>query len=144
MKKIMFLSVGLCALVFAGCTTISSTQKFNGMNLAGSSNEKAVCFTHVKMTGWYFFGLPIIVGSAAEDGKCAMFMYTQTTENVVALLTREAKSKGAVRVNDVVVTESSGGFPLFFSSLMIQASGVGVRSKNEAVKQAKMQYEQAF
>ena len=53
-KKIAVIAAA--AALFAGCTTIESTQKFNAVNL-GNSEEKAVCQTFVEMTGYYFLGL---------------------------------------------------------------------------------------
>ncbi len=133
----------LAGTMFCGCTTVESTQKFNALGL-GTPNEKAVCQTFVEIPGYYFWGLPLLVGSAAGDGKCALFQYTGTTENVVNLLTREAKSKGAARVINVqcTVTETPVCFFLLTRRSM-QASGTGVRSKDAAVKNAVHQYEMA-
>ena len=84
MKKSIFCAALAAIAVLSGCTSVESTQKFNGLGLGGKE-EKAVCLTHVTMTGFYFFGLPIIVGSAAEDGKSAVFMDTLKAEHAVAL-----------------------------------------------------------
>ena len=46
----------------SGCTSVESTQRFNGVGLAGQE-ERARCLTHVEIPGWYIFGLPIIVGT---------------------------------------------------------------------------------
>lgn len=82
-------------VLMSGCTTVESTQKFNAVNVCNTSSERPVCQTHVVMTGYYFLGLPTLVGSAAGDGKASIFQNTLTTENVVSLLTREVKAKGA-------------------------------------------------
>ncbi|MDD3885547.1 MAG: hypothetical protein PHI35_01600 [Victivallaceae bacterium] len=139
MKKSIFAVAMLGLAVLTGCTSVESTQKFNALGLATPS-EKAVCYTHVTIEGLYFFGFPIIVGSAAEDGKCAAFMNTVTVENAVALLTREAKARGAARVNGVS-TDYDGSRWMFFSLRSVQASGTAVRSKGEAMRNAQRQYD---
>ena len=141
MKKSIFYVALAAIAVLSGCTSVESTQKFNGLGL-GDNEEKAVCLTHVTMTGFYFFGLPIIVGSAAEDGKSAVFMDTLKAEHAVALLTREAKSRGAARVSNVVVNYNDIPILLpFMSHRIYQASGVGVRTKKEAVRNAQTEFE---
>ena len=141
MKKSIFYVALAAIAVLSGCTSVESTQKFNGLGL-GDNEEKAVCLTHVTMTGFYFFGLPIIVGSAAEDGKSAVFMDTLKAEHAVALLTREAKSRGAARVSNVVVNYNDTPILLpFMSHRIYQASGVGVRTQKEAVRYAKTEFE---
>ena len=120
----------------SGCTSVESTQRFNGVGLAGEE-ERARYLTHVEIPGWYIFGLPIIVGSAAGDGKTAIFKNTLTTENVVGLLTQELRRQGAVRAINVSVY--SNEVPVVGSLLskrILQATGTGVISRNEAVVQA--------
>lgn len=141
MKKNIVCAALAAVALLTGCTSIESTQKFNGLGL-GNKEEKAVCLTHVTMTGFYLFGLPIIVGSAAEDGKSALFMDNLKAEHAVALLTREAKARGAARVSNVVVNYND--FPMllpFVSKRIYQASGVGVRTQKEAVRYAKTEFE---
>ena len=141
MKKCI-LGIALAVVaILSGCTTVESTQKFNGLGL-GDKEEKAVCLTHVTISGFYFFNVPIFVGSAAEDGKSAVFMDTLKAEHAVALLTREIKARGGARVSNVVVNYSE--YPIFypfFSSRIYQASGVGVRTQKEAVRYAQTQFE---
>ena len=130
----------LAGAMFCGCTTVESTQKFNALGL-GTPNEKAVCQTFVEIPGYYFWGLPLLVGSAAGDGKCALFQYTGTTENVVNLLTREAKKRGAARMIDVQVTTSEHTVFPFITKEVIQGSGIGVRTKAQAAKQAQVEFD---
>lgn len=131
MKKSLFvyLAAAAGAMILAGCTSVESTQKFNAINVCNTSAERPVCQTHVVMTGYYFLGLPTLVGSAAGDGKASLFQDTLTTENVMSLLTSEVKSKGATRLLNVQVQSSSQSMTLlpFFSERSIQASGTGVR-----------------
>lgn len=137
-KKIAVIAAA--ATLFAGCTTIESTQKFNAVNL-GNSEEKAVCQTFVEMTGYYFLGLPIIVGSAKGDGQFTFFRYNLTNENVVFLLTRAVKSHGANRMINVQVNAHSAPtiFP-FVTYRNIQGSATGLRSKRAAIKQVQQEF----
>ena len=139
MKKTLLLAAA--ALLLAGCTTVESTQRFNALGL-GTPQEKAVCFTTVQISGLYFFGLPIMTGGNKGDGDWSLFHWQLTTNNVVYLLTKEAKSKGAARVINVQVSRDSTalGLPFFFFNT-IQASGTGVRTKSAAVNQAAQQYD---
>ena len=90
-KTLLLLTVAaVTAAIFAGCTTVESTQKFNRVSL-GSGNEKAVCQTFVEIPGYYFFGIPIVVGSIKGDGSWTMFRDNVTTENAIYLLTKEIK-----------------------------------------------------
>ena len=127
MKKMFVLCGALVAALLSGCSTVESTQKFNALGL-GTPNEKAVCHTYVQISGVFLFGLPIVVGSPKGDNEWTMFQWTLNDENVVYMLTKEAKSKGAARVNSVTVSHTHDTvFPPFVSYQTIQASGVGVR-----------------
>ena len=140
MKKIIF-AMAAAAFLLTGCTSIESTQKFNALGL-GTPNEKAVCQTFVQISGWFCFGLPIIVGSNKGDNEWTLFEWSLTTENVVYLLTKEVKSKGAARVINVQVARTSSPllFPIF-TYATIQASGTGVRTKGAAIRQAVQNYD---
>ena len=128
-------------IVFTGCTTVESTQKFNRMGL-GTPNEKAICQTHVEIPGYFFFGLPIVVGSPAGDGEWTMFRYNLTAENAIYLLTKEAKARRAARVVNVnVMTTETAIFPPFLTKRTIQASGTGVRTKGAAIEHAASEYD---
>ena len=129
-----------CAF-FAGCTSIESTQKFNAIQL-GTQNEKHICQSHVSIPGYFVFGLPFVVGSAKGDGQSTMFRYNLTTENVMYLLTKEVKSKGASRLINVTVSSTTNHllFPIL-SYKTIQASGTGVGSRRAAIRQAENAYD---
>ena len=133
MKKMVVLCGVLALALLSGCTTVESTQKFNALGL-GAPNETSVCQTYVEIPGVFLFGLPIIVGSPKGDGSWTMFQWTLNNENVIYMLTKEAKSKGAARVADVTVSRTHDTLLLFphLSYQTIQASGVGVRIKGSA------------
>ena len=138
LKKITILTFAL--LLFTGCTVIDSTQKFNAVNL-GTSDEKAVCQTYVEIPGFFFLGLPIVVGSPKGDGQFSFFRFNLTNENVIYLLTRTVKSHGANRMINVHVstTDQFLGFP-FLSYRTIQGSATGLRGKSAAIKQVQQEF----
>ena len=145
MKKSLFAVAGAAALSLSvfltGCTTVESTQKFNRMGL-GTPNEKAVCQTYVEISGLFFLGLPIFVGSPHGDGEWTMCRYNLTAENVTYLLTREAKSRKAARVVNVNINRTKN---IMMMGLMtyetIQASGTGVRTRGAAIDNAAREFD---
>ena len=139
MKKII-LSLAAAALLLAGCTSVESTQNFNGL-ACGTPTEKATCQILIQIPGYYFFGLPIVTGDLA-DGKFTFFTFTQTTDNAVWLLTKEAKSKGATRLinQNMVMIESFVPFP-FVSKKILNVSATCVRSRSAAVRHARESYD---
>ena len=141
MKKILMpAAVVILAAVFAGCTSVESTQKFNRMGL-GTPNEKAICQTFVEIPGYYFFGLPIVVGSTKGDGTWTMFRNNLTAENAVYLLTKETKARRAARVTNVHVCSTETFIFFGLTRRTIQASGTGVRTKGAALDNAAREYD---
>lgn len=139
MKKSL-LALAAAGLLLAGCTSIESTQNFNGL-ACGTPTEKGTCQIMIQIPGYYFFGLPIITGDLA-DGKFTFFTYTQTTDNAIWLLTKEAKSKGATRIinQHLVMQECFVPFP-FVSKKILNVSATGVRSRSAAVRHARESYD---
>ena len=141
MKKRLLYSLAIVtAAVFTGCTTVESTQKFNRMGL-GTPNEKAVCHTFVEIPGYYFFGLPIFVGSTRGDGTGTVFRNNLTAENAIYLLTKEAKMRKAARVVNVQVSSSENFIFFGICRRTIQASGTGVRTRGSALDNAAKEYD---
>ena len=136
-KKLFVLFAAV--LLFTGCTTIESTQKFNAIDL-GSSEDKAVCQTFVEIDGLFFCGLPLIVGSARGDGQCAFFRYNLNNENIVYLLTRAVKSHGATRMTNVQVNSHTVPIFLLFSYRSMQGSATGLRGKSAVMRQVKSEF----
>ena len=129
MKSVILAAACAVSAIFAGCTTVESTQVFNRMGL-GTPNEKAVCQTHVEIPGYFFFGLPIVTGSPKGDGEWSLFRYNLTTENAVYLLTKEAKARQAARVVNVHVYKTESLTPFFLvTRRTVQASGTGVGNR---------------
>ena len=141
MKKIFAAAAAaLIVAVFTGCTTVESTQKFNRMGL-GTPNEKAVCHTFVEIPGYYFFGIPIFVGSTRGDGTGTVFRNNLTAENAIYLLTKEAKMRKAARVINVQVNSSESFIFFGICRRTIQASGTGVRTRGSALDNAAREYD---
>ena len=141
MKKMLLYSLAIAtAAVFTGCTTVESTQKFNRMGL-GTPNEKAVCHTFVEIPGYYFFGLPVFVGSTRGDGTGTVFRNNLTAENAIYLLTKEAKMRKAARVVNVQVSSSESFIFFGICRRTIQASGTGVRTRGSALDNAAEEYD---
>lgn len=140
MKKLFLLGTAVSAMIFAGCTTVESTQKFNRMGL-GTPNEKAVCQTYVEIPGYYLFGIPIFVGSTKGDGEGTMFRNNLTAENVIYLLTKEAKARKAARVVNVHVSSSESFIFFGIHKKTMQASGTGVRTRGSALDNAAREYD---
>ena len=140
MKKTLFSIAAAAGLFLTGCTSVESTQNFNGL-ACGTPTEKATCQILVQIPGFYFLGLPIVAGGLG-DGKFTFFTYTQTTDNADCLLTKEAKSKGATRMvnQSLVVSETYIPFP-FVSKVILSASATGVRSRSAALRQASENYD---
>lgn len=142
MKNVSLVLIGaaLCGGLLTGCTSVESTQKFNAIGL-GTADEKAVCLAYVEIPGYYFFGLPIITGSAMGDGSMSVFMDNLKAEHAIHLLTSEAKRRGAARMVEVQIGRSEQTIGPFVTKSVMFASGVGVRTKAQAVKQAQTQFE---
>lgn len=142
MKKTfsLLIAAAITAAFFTGCTTVESTQKFNRVSL-GSGNEKAVCQTFVEIPGYYFFGLPIVVGSVKGNGTWTMFRDNVTTENAVYLLTKEIKDRRAARAINVHVNSTENFFFIGLYRRAIQASGTGVRTRGSALDNAAQEFD---
>ena len=141
MKKVMLFAAAAIAAIITGCTTVDSTQVFNRMGLTANPSEKAVCVTHVEIPGYYFFGLPIFVGSTRGDGEGTVFRNNLTAENAIYLLTKEAKMRKAARVVNVQVHSTESFIFFGICRRTIQASGTGVRTRGSALDNAAREYD---
>lgn len=145
MKKMIALACGSVAVLglLAGCTSVDSTQKFNQVKLTELNGGKAVCQTLVEIPCYTFWGLPIIGGSAAGNGKMAIFQNNTDTESVMHLLTREILSKNGTRVINVQTSVFEMPVMLgLFTKRVMQASGTGVSFRQEMVKRAGQEFDQ--
>lgn len=144
MKKFAALCFcGAAALaMLSGCTSVESTQKFNGLGLSDRA-DKAVCHTFVEIPCYTFWGIPIIGGSAAGSGKISIFQNNADVESAMHLLTSEIRSKNGARVINAqtFMIEQPALLGLLTKRVM-QASGTGVRTRTEARDRALQQFDQ--
>ena len=134
---------GAAALVvLSGCTSVESTQKFNGLGLSERA-DKAVCHTFVEIPCYTFWGLPILGGSASGSGKMSIFQNNANVESAMHLLTSEIRSKNGARVINAQTFATEQPVMLgLFSKRVMQASGTGVRTRGEARDRAIQQFDQ--
>ncbi len=132
MVKIMFSMVAAIALtmVFSGCSTVRSTQTFNGMGTTVAPKVQTVAHINSQIYGAYLFNaFPIFSGSPNDTGKSAAFRDTVTLDNAMYMLTKTAREGGANRVVDIESRYSSTWVPLglVFWVREIQVSGTAVK-----------------
>jgi len=138
MNKIFTWACGSAAALglLPGCTSVDSTQKFNGLGLSDRA-DKAVCHSFVEIPCYSIWGLPIIGGSAVGDGKMSIFQNNADVTSAMHLLTKEIRSKNGARViNAQTFMTETTIFPGLISKRVMQASGTGVRTRNEAMSRA--------
>ena len=132
MVRIMFSLVAAIALTagFSGCSTVRTTQTFNGMGATTAPKVQAVAHINSQIYGAYLFNaFPIFSGSPNDTGKSAAFKDTVTLDNSMYLLTRAAREDGANRVIDIQSRYSSTWVPfgLIFWVREIEVSGTAVK-----------------
>lgn len=130
-KSLLTLSTVVCALVvISGCTSVRTTEKFNGLELTAVPKAKTVVHINSKMFGVYLFNcIPMCTGSAAGAGKTSVFKDNVTIDNAMLLMTAEARNAGCNRVLDVSSRTESTWIPflLFFWKREVQVSGNGIK-----------------
>ena len=132
MVRILFSLAAAIALtaVFTGCSTVRTTQTFNGMGMTTAPKVQTVAHINSQIYGAYLFNaFPIFSGSPNDTGKSAAFKDTVTLDNGMYLLTRAAREDGANRVIDVQSRYSSNWVPysLIFWVREIEVSGTAVK-----------------
>ena len=132
MVRIVFSLVAAIALTagFTGCSTVRSTQTFNGMGTTTTPKVQTIAHVNAQIYGAYLFNaFPFFSGSPNDTGKTAAFRDTVTLDNGMYLLTKSAREDGANRVIDVQSHYSSNWCPLGFIFWVreIQVSGTAVK-----------------
>lgn len=132
MVRIMFSLVAAVALTigFTGCSTVRTTQTFNGMGTTTASKVQTVAHINSQIYGAYLFNaFPIFSGSPNDTGKSAAFRDTVTLDNGMYLLTKAAREDGANRVIDIQSRYSSNWCPYGFIFWVreIEVSGTAVK-----------------
>jgi hypothetical protein len=128
MKSHMFvLAVALLAVLVAGCASVDTGKKLNGVDLASGGTDIA----HVNAESWgiYFLPMfPLLTGDTSSvAGGMAVLSDTCKVEPVVDMATKAAKELGAKRLDDLVSNRTSIWIPPFFWYKSVQASGNAIK-----------------
>lgn len=130
-KSLLTLSVVVCTLAaISGCTSVRTTEKFNGLELTAAPKAKTVVHVNADIYGVYLFNcIPMCTGSAAGAGKTSVFKDNVTIDNGMMLMTAEARNAGCNRVLDVTSRTESTWIPFlfFFWKRDVQVSGNGIK-----------------
>lgn len=129
-KKLMLLLVmaGAAAL-FTGCSSLQSSNAFNGQKITASGTGVA----HVSgyTSGLYLLWIPIFTGSASEPGSIAFNEDSCNVTAVTNMVTKKSKNLKASRTIDLVSSSSSMNipvpFPYIFYWRTVTVSGNAVR-----------------
>lgn len=131
MVRILFSVVAIALMVsFTGCSTVRTTQTFNGMGTTTAPKVQTVAHINSQIYGAYLFNaFPIFSGSPNDTGKSAVFRDTVSLDNGMYLLTKAAREGGANRVIDIESHYSSTWVPLglIFWVREMQVSGTAVK-----------------
>ena len=117
-------------VVFTGCSTVRTTQKFNDMKTTLSPKVQTVAHINSQIYGAYLFNaFPVFSGSPNDTGTTAAFRDTVTLDNGMYLLTKTAREAGANRVVDIQSRYLSTWCPfgLIFWVREMEVSGTAVR-----------------
>ena len=127
MKKIfVFALFVLCAAVFSGCASVETSTRFNGMApVVANATGKAHIYSRI--SGLYFFNLPIITGSVANPAAVSFFKDNCSVDPVFFQMNLAAAEMGACGVIDASseVTSIPLLLPIFFWNVA-EVSGTAV------------------
>lgn len=118
------------AIILTGCTSVKTTDKFNGMELTAVPKAKTVTHINADIYGVYLFNfVPLFCGSSAASGKTSVFKDTVTLDNAMLHMTAAARNAGCNRVTDVTSNIDSTWLPLTFILWRknAQVSGNGIK-----------------
>ena len=130
MKSHMFvLVVALLAVMVAGCASVDTGKKLNGVDLASGGTDVA----HVNAESWgiYFLPMfPLLTGDTSTTaGGMAVLSDTCNVEAVVGMATKKAKELGADGLYDLRSDRTS--FPIIPPFIImyksVQVSGNAVK-----------------
>lgn len=129
-KKLMLLLVmaGAAAL-FAGCSSLQSSNAFNGQKITATGTGVA----HVSgyASGFYLLWIPIFTGSTANPGTIAFNEDSCNVTAVTNMITKKSKDLKATRTIDMVSSANSANIPIPFPYIFywrtVTVSGNAVR-----------------
>ena len=129
-KKLMLLLVmaGAAAL-FTGCSSLQSSNAFNGQKITASG--KGVAHISGYTSGLYLLWIPIFTGSVKDPGTIAFNEDSCNVSAVTNMITKKSKDMKATRTIDLVSTASSATIPIPFPYIFywrtVAVSGNAVR-----------------
>jgi len=126
--RIMCLVAVLAIACVAGCASVDTGKKLNGLALASDGKEIA----HVNAQSWGIYFLPIfplITGNTSStSGGMAFLMDTCRVEPVVDMATRAGKEMGASRMDDLQSDVTSFSvIPMLIWYKSVQVSGNAIK-----------------
>lgn len=125
--NVLALAVVLMVAAVAGCASVDTGTKLNGMDLASSGTDVA----HMNAESWgiYFLPMfPLLTGDTSSTaGGMAVLSDTCRVEPVVDMITRAGKEMGAGRVDDLRSDRTSVWIPPFFWYKSVQVSGNAIK-----------------
>ena len=130
MKKIMRYAAAVVAgSLLAGCTSLQSAPKFNGLPVSETAVNPPAVHLNVSMTGFYLFHfIPIATGSVGSVDKWAIFKDTVKVEHAVSVLTREARTQfGCTRIYDLQSSTGSSFVPLLYTFKRVEVSATATK-----------------
>ena len=132
MKKVMRYAAAVVAgSLLAGCTSLQSAPKFNGLPVSETAVNPPTVHLNVSMTGFYLFHfIPIATGSVGSVGKWAIFMDTVKVEHAVSVLTREARTQfNCTRIYDLQSATASSFVPLLYTIKRVEVSATATKAE---------------
>lgn len=101
-KKIILTgALTVAAVIFTGCSSVESTNRFNALQVTESPS---VPVAHIvgSTYGWYlFYFIPFFTGSTTSPGSTVMFNDKVHLGGVMDMVSAQAKQLGATKVIDI-------------------------------------------
>lgn len=128
-KFLVLAALASIAILFSGCSTVTPTNKFNGLHV-GEANNAPIAHINSKVSGFYLlYFIPICSGDPSIPDKTSLFQDNVKIGNAMDMATARAKTMGASRIIDVYskdeTTYLSGLF--FFWTKTVEVSCTAVR-----------------
>jgi len=103
-SSIAFIATGILLALTVFQSNLEVTKDFNGQALT-VENSRPVAHINATLTGYYLFScVPIVASDPIQPDSSVWFEDTIKSQNVVNMLTVEAKRQGANRVEDLWVS----------------------------------------
>lgn len=123
-KLFVTLCAIVCALVFAGCSSVSVAQKSDLNNQALAPAGTNVAHINAQNFGLYLFSLPLLTGGVENEGTMVWNKDTVTVTSTGNLLTKTSKELGASKSLDMASQYSCTGFIFYIRNVNMSANAV--------------------